>query len=208
MKFSNQTVFIILLATQFITACPSLDASKLETQRDLSEIVESEDVDPDKSALLIVRLEDGAEWVSGGDRIETTYPPASTSKIPHTLIALETGYVDGPDNFFVWDGTKRFVDVWNQDQTLSSAFEYSAVWVYQEITRGIGYETMTEWMDRFEYGNCNIGMPEDITTYWLVGPLETSARDQVQFLSKLGQPAFHRKSECQRVDRAPYSCPV
>ena len=65
-------------------------------------MVKSEGVAPEKAALLIVRLEDGAEWTSGGARIEAPYPPASTSKIPHTLIALETGYADGPDTVFKW----------------------------------------------------------------------------------------------------------
>lgn len=162
---------------------------------DISELVRSEGVDPATSALLIVRLEDGQEWVSGGSRIEARYPPASTSKIPHTLIALETGYANGPDTFFKWDGTLRFFDAWNQDQTLSSAYSISAVWVYQQIARELGHETMSHWIRQLEYGNQNIGSIDDLTTYWLRGPLEISAREQIQFLSKLATGALPVKPE-------------
>ena len=44
---------------------------------------------------------------------------------------------------------------------------------------------MSEWIQKFEYGNMNIGRPEDLTTYWLNGPLETSASDQINFLTKM-----------------------
>lgn len=186
LKFVKKVLFeqIIFLAS-FVIASSSLDGSQLTIQGDLSEVVQFAGVSPEKSALVIVRLEDSEEWVSGGPRTDTPYPPASTAKIPHTLIALETGYADGPDAYFEWDGEKRFLEVWNQDQTLLSAFKYSVVWVYQQITRDLGYETMSVWINQFGYGNQNIGSPEDIATYWLDGPLETSARDQVQFLSRL-----------------------
>ncbi|SCA64130.1 Beta-lactamase LCR-1 [Chlamydiales bacterium SCGC AG-110-P3] len=179
--FNWVRAFILTLAL-FVIAGSSLDGSELA---DLSEVVRSAGVSPETSALLIVRLEDGAQWVSGGSRIDTPYPPASTAKIPHTLIALEEEYANGPDAHFEWDGQERFLEVWNQDQTLSSAFKYSVVWVYQQITHDLGYETMSAWIDQFGYGNRNIGSTEDIATYWLDGPLETSARDQVEFLSRL-----------------------
>lgn len=184
--FNRARAFVLTLAL-FVTAGSSLDGSELTIQGDLSEVVRSAGVSPETSALLIVRLEDGAQWMSGGPRIDTPYPPASTAKIPHTLIALEEGYADGPYAYFEWDGQERFLEVWNQDQTLSSAFKYSVIWVYQQITRDLGYETMSAWIDQFGYGNRNIGSPEDIATYWLDGPLETSARGQVRFLSKLAR---------------------
>ena len=177
----------VLGAIFFLSAVFSLHASEWEGDSDLSAIVKSEGVDPNQSALLIVRPKDGAEWTSGGTRIETRFPPASTSKIPHTLIALETGYADGPDTLFKWDGVERAFDFWNRDQTLSSAYQYSAVWVYQQMTRTLGFDTMSGWISRLDYGNGSIGTPADLTTYWLVGPLETSAREQTDFLSRLAR---------------------
>ena len=41
--------------------------------------------------------------------------PASTFKIPNSVIALETGVVDDPDkDVFKWDGVKRSIEAWNQ----------------------------------------------------------------------------------------------
>lgn len=143
-------------------------------------------MDPARSALLVVRLDDGNEWQSNPARIGERFVPASTSKIPHTLIALETGYA-GPDKAFAWDGAQRAFAAWNQDQTLASAYRHSAVWVYQQIASDIGSETMGTWLTHFDYGNHDVGGPEDVTTYWLDGPLAISAREQVAFLTRLAR---------------------
>src|SRR6266403_112985 len=59
--------------------------------------------------------------------------PASTFKIPNSLIALETGVVGDPDkDVFKWDGVVRSIEGWNRDHTLRSAIAASAVPVYQE----------------------------------------------------------------------------
>jgi hypothetical protein len=41
--------------------------------------VEKAGVDPSRSAMLIVRLEDGATWSSGADRVDQRFVAASTS---------------------------------------------------------------------------------------------------------------------------------
>ena len=135
--------------------------------------------------MLVLHLGDGRRWQSNAARVDLRFVPASTSKIPHTLIALETGYAEGPDEFFAWDGIERGFDVWNQDQTLATAYARSAVWVYQRIAHDLGSETMESWLERFDYGNHDVGGPEDLTRYWLEGPLAISAREQVAFLAKL-----------------------
>ena len=65
--------------------------------------------------------------------------PASTFKIPNSVIALETAVVADPDkDVFKWDGVTRSIEAWNKDHTLRSAIAVSAVPVYQEIARRIG----------------------------------------------------------------------
>ncbi|WP_340054742.1 penicillin-binding transpeptidase domain-containing protein, partial [Pseudomonas sp. JAI120] len=77
--------------------------------------------------------------------------PASTFKIPNSLIALETGVVADPDkDVFAWDGVKRPIEAWNKDHTLRSAIAVSAVPVYQEIARRIGQERMQKYVDLFD----------------------------------------------------------
>lgn len=137
--------------------------------------------------MLVVRLDDGREWDSNPERVDERFVPASTSKIPHTLIALETGYANGPETLFPWDGEARTFPAWNQDQTLATAYARSAVWVYQQIARDLGYETMANWIERLGYGNADTGTPADLTRYWLDGPLAISAREQVDFLSRLAR---------------------
>lgn len=171
---------LVVLATVLCTAA----AAAIGDRSDLAEVVAAGGADPASSTLLVVRLSDGATWASNPERASRRFPPASTSKIVHTLIAIETGYAT-PDSAFAWDGTVRFVDAWNRDQTLASAFAVSAVWVYQRITADLGQATMAEWLDRLDYGNETVGNDADLTTYWLQGPLAISAREQVDFLARL-----------------------
>lgn len=147
--------------------------------------LQAEGIDPSTSTLVILRLEDEHVWSSGGARVHKRFTPASTSKIPHTLLAYETGAVTGPGERFSWDGQKRFVDSWNEDQDFASAFQRSTVWIYQIVVPRIGAQQLTAAFEAFGYGNADTGGPEAITRYWLEGPLEISAAEQVAFLSRL-----------------------
>ncbi len=110
--------------------------------------------------------------------------PASTYKIPNSLIALETGVVEDPDkDVFKWDGVKRSIEAWNRDHTMRSAIAASAVPVYQEIARRIGQERMQKYVDLFEYGNRNIG--GGIDQFWLTGDLRIDPVQQVDFVDRL-----------------------
>jgi beta-lactamase class D len=110
--------------------------------------------------------------------------PASTFKIPNSLIALETGVVADPDrDVFKWDGVVRSYPDWNRDHTLRSAIAASAVPVYQEIARRIGHERMQKFVDAFDYGNRDIGGPID--HFWLDGGLRISPLEQIGFLDRL-----------------------
>ncbi|MCH2075755.1 MAG: hypothetical protein MK180_02555 [Rhodobacteraceae bacterium] len=54
---------------------------------------------------------------------------------------------------------------WNRDQTLETAFQASAVWVYQALSRTAGQSTLSGALADFGYGNANIGAPDQLTTY-------------------------------------------
>ncbi|MCG8444852.1 MAG: hypothetical protein MI753_03935 [Hyphomicrobiales bacterium] len=179
-----RSVFALLLSAAMLGAVATSVAEADETAV-LLEIVESEDIDPSRAALLIRRLEDGTEWSLNVDRIDERFEPASSSKIPHTLIALETGLADDASSVFKWDGVQRSFDVWNRDQSLANAYKNSAVWVYQEIAAQLGEAAMAKWIKRFGYGNQDVGGPENLTSYWLRGPLQISAREQIAFLARL-----------------------
>jgi beta-lactamase class D len=166
----------------FLAACaPGIHTPSVQ---DLDSIVTAEGVDPAAATLVIIRLSDGMEWVVNAARAEVLYPPASTSKIPHSLIALETGLAV-PDTEFKWDGTPKLFKGWSQDQTLTTAYKRSAAWVFQDITAELGQAVMSDWLTRFDYGNHDIGSAADLTTYWLLGPLKISAQQQTDFLTAL-----------------------
>jgi beta-lactamase class D len=121
---------------------------------------------------------------SDKDRSGRAMLPASTFKIPNSLIALETGVVGDPDkDVFKWDGVTRSIEPWNRDHTLRSAIAASVVPVYQEIARRIGAERMQKYVDLFEYGNRDIG--GGIDQFWLTGNLRIDPVQQIDFVDRL-----------------------
>jgi len=177
----QHAVLAFLLSLIFnLAACQS---SELNT---FTPIFEAQGVEPEASTLIIKRVSDNKLWISNPKRADIRYIPASTSKMPHTLIALETGFAE-PDTLFEWDGRKRTFQSWNQNQTLTQAYQRSAIWVYQEIARSHGPETMHAWLSEFDYGNEDIGDGDSIDQYWLDGPLKISAHEQITFLTQLAE---------------------
>jgi beta-lactamase class D len=120
-------------------------------------------------------------------RAPERFLPASTFKIPNTLIALESGVATGPDFALAWDSVRAprqpwWPSVWAQGHTLRTALPASVVWYYQELARRTGPELMVEYLRRFNYGNADIG--GGIDQFWLTGDLRISADEQVDFLRR------------------------
>lgn len=139
--------------------------------------------------VIAIRKPDGTIAVSDPVRAAIGYLPASTFKIPNTLIASDLGVVSGADEKFVWDGEVHSLngkpfDAWNRDLTLRDAFSVSAIWVYQEIARRIGKERMAARLSALRYGNADIESAP-IDQFWLHGKLRISALEQIDFLDRL-----------------------
>lgn len=147
--------------------------------------IEAKGAVPETTTLVVKRLSDNKVWISNSNRATDRFIPASTSKIPHTLIALETE-IASPETLFKWDSQERTFDSWNQDQTFIMAYRRSAAWVYQNIAQELGPKVMSSWLKKFDYGNYDIGT-DNVTEYWLAGPLEISALEQVDFLTRLAK---------------------
>ena len=114
-------------------------------------------------------------------------PPASTFKLPHALIALETGVVADADNEVIkWDGVTYEYDEWNRDHTLRSAMKYSVVPAFRQIARRIGSERMQYFLDKFDYGNKDIGGAA-IDQFWMTGNLRITQIEQARFVERLQQ---------------------
>ena len=148
-----------------------------------------------RGTIVLERLSDGKRWVHDADRAATRFIPASTFKIPHTVFALHSGVVSGPQEVFRWDGTRRSIAAWNRDQNLGEALKNSAVPVYQQIARRIGVERMRALLEQAGYGNRETG--EQIDNFWLRGPLRISPDEQIGFLKRLyaRQLPFSRQAQ-------------
>ncbi len=138
----------------------------------------------DKSGVLgcfvLYHLNSDSMWVYNRARSDSGFLPASTFKIPNSLIALETGVLKNEHDTLRWDGVKRQVPTWNADQDMRRAIKYSTVWFYQEIARRVGAERMQQFVDSMHYGNADISGGIDL--FWLEGGLRITPREQIDFL--------------------------
>jgi beta-lactamase class D len=122
-------------------------------------------------------------------RAERRYIPASTFKIPNSLIGLSVGAVKSVDEVLPYKGDPQpFIKAWAKDMGLREAIALSNVPIYQELARRIGLDRMRDSVSKMDYGNKEIGNAVD--KFWLNGPLKISAVEQTQFLAKLTQDAL------------------
>jgi len=165
-------LFFILIA---FYGCP-----KSQSEIDLESLFIERNIE----GTIIISSLDGAQiFRAYPERAKQSFLPASTFKIPNTLIALEEGAISDADEILKWDGQVRFLDAWNQDQSLRTAFPISCVWFYQELARRVGPEKYLYHLKQLNYGNMLTG--PDVTRFWLDGDLRITAEEQIGMLKKL-----------------------
>ncbi len=145
---------------------------------------------PDSTAGTFVLYDAQSGVTTRYGRAAERRTPASTFKIFNSLVALDAGAVADEHEVVEWDGVERWLPVWNQDQTLETALQRSAVWVHQELARRAGRDTLQAALTREAYGNATIGEAAD--RFWLDGSLQVSADEQIAFLRRLraGETGF------------------
>jgi beta-lactamase class D len=132
--------------------------------------------------VIIAPLDGAPETVVGGAECDRRTLPASTFKVPHALIALDTGVVSDSTTM-KWDGTKQDFPVWEHDHTLDSAIKSSVVWFFQRAARSIGRDRELTHLRAFSYGSQTFSGPVD--RFWLNGELTISPREQIAFLKRM-----------------------
>jgi beta-lactamase class D len=145
--------------------------------------------DPDGGALRV--------WNPG--RAATRFIPASTFKIANSLIGLDCGAVKDVDEVLPYGGKPQMIKEWEKDAPLREAMKISSVPVYQELARRTGKERMAKGVAALDYGNMKTG--EVVDRFWLDGPLEISAVEQVRFLGKLLKDELPVKRETMKTVR-------
>ena len=104
---------------------------------------------------------------------DSAYSPASTFKVVHSLIALETGVVSDEKMAIQLDSAV----------TMETAFKNSIVPYYQEVARRIGRDTMQFWLDSLQYGNHTIG--KSIDSFWLNNTIKLTPDEQLGIMKRL-----------------------
>ena len=118
------------------------------------------------------------------ERAQEQFIPGSIFKIPNSAIALSEKIITNVDTvFYQHRGEKVFLPVWTNNMSLRDAMKHSNVPAFQQIAKTIELRKMQEYLNKFDYGNKNIGNTVD--EFWLEGPLKISALEQVKFLQKL-----------------------
>lgn len=149
------------------------------------------------ATIVILDLKKDKFYFYNKLRAKTPYLPASTFKIYNSLIGLSTGVVKNVDEvFFKYSGEKVFLPTWAKDESLRSAIKVSNLVAYKALARKIGLKNMQENIKKLSYGNEKIGTKVD--EFWLKGPLEISAFDQVKLLKKLVELKLPFKKQYQK----------
>ncbi|MDF2183097.1 class D beta-lactamase [Neptuniibacter sp. CAU 1671] len=133
------------------------------------------------------------------ERSKVRFVPASTFKIPNSLIGLSVGAVKSVDEILPYGGQEQPFDVWEKDMGLREAIAVSNVPIYQALARRIGLERMQASVAELGYGNADIGASVD--TFWLEGPLTISAQEQAVFLANLAQGTLPISDDIQKSVR-------
>ncbi|QYJ85721.1 class D beta-lactamase [Shewanella mesophila] len=148
-------------------------------------------------ALVLLNDSSGEQLTNNSVRSQQRYIPASTFKIPNSLLLLEAGLVKDEHTQFVWDGVKRDYSSWNRDHNFASAMKYSVVPIYQKLALALGEDKMSKGVRLLNYGNKDISGGLD--SFWLDGELAISATEQVQFLQRLYHNQLPVSERSQRI---------
>jgi beta-lactamase class D len=170
-KFKTISILIFIFFSVGIVKAEDDSFAKLFSERSV------------EGTIIISSLDGKTEYLHNKTRSEKRFLPASTFKIPNTLIALDEGAVVDEKEIIKWDGKDKGWSAWNKDQSIETAFPISCVWFYQELAKRVGNSNYLVHLNKVHYGNKMTG--SDVSTFWLEGDLKISAREQIDFLKKL-----------------------
>ncbi|PWJ43010.1 class D beta-lactamase [Sediminitomix flava] len=181
MRFS----FLVLFVLPFFS-CSHENTNEQSNEIIVTKFQELLDSAKLEGAILIYDLDQNKYYTSDSEKAKIGSLPASTFKIPNSIIALETGVVENDSTLFKWNGEKRAMKIWEQDLIFRNAFHYSCVPCYQEIAREIGVKRMNEYLDKLDYGNMEVDS-SNIDLFWLRGNSKISPFQQIDFLKRFYQ---------------------
>ncbi|MEW9807871.1 class D beta-lactamase [Mesorhizobium sp. ZMM04-5] len=118
-------------------------------------------------------------------------PPASTFKIPISLMGYDAGFLQdatAPRLPFK-QGYPDWRESWRTDIDPTSWMRESVVWYSQQFTQALGKEAFARYVEAFDYGNHDVsgdrGKDNGLTRSWLSSSLRISPLEQVGFLARV-----------------------
>ncbi len=148
---------------------------------DFNDLEKDEYID---GVILIYDLNKNTYYSNDFNSAKIGHIPASTFKIPHSLIALELNIVENENTILKWNGKKRAYKLWQQDLTFKQAFHYSCVPCYKEIANKVNVGRMNEFISKFNYGKMDVHR-DNIDDFWLRGSSKINQFEQIDFLKRL-----------------------
>ena len=142
-----------------------------------------------KGCFLLYNLKTSTYEKTIGETCQQRFPACSTFKVPLAVMAFDSKILKDEKQTLKWDGEKRWLETWNQDQNAVSWMTHSVVWFSQRLTPELGEKRFQKYLKDFQYGNQDIST--GITDAWLERPnnpegsLAINAYEQVEFMKKL-----------------------
>ena len=137
-----------------------------------------------EGAILVFDDSKGMWYTNDSSKIHEGHIPASTFKIPNSIVALELGIIDNDSTMIYWDTEPRRLKAWEEDLIFREAFHRSCVPCYQEIARIAGVKNMKEQLTKMEYPQM-VFDTGDVDNFWLVGESRISPKEQLLFLKSV-----------------------
>jgi len=123
----------------------------------------------------------------------TRVTPASTFKIPHALIALDSGAISGPGEVMNYTGGSNAPYSARRAQTLGSGIQFPVAWYFQESAKRVGADKEASYLGKLNYGNRDSS--SGLTTFWLGGSLQITPDEQMRFLQDFFEGRLPIKAE-------------
>jgi beta-lactamase class D len=150
--------------------------------KELPELNQALDAERVTGTIALFDTQESVLACSNVKKCQEAVLPASTFKIPHSMVAFETGAVESPDTVIPWDHQSYSNEDWNQDLKFRDAFRLSCVPCYRNIARKVGAAGEQEWLNKLGYGNRDMSGQADM--FWLHGGLRISPLEQIDFLRR------------------------
>ncbi len=174
-------LIVITIFLLFLSCKQQQNTKKLILSSELQTILNASEVN---GAILIFDFYENKYYSNNFKEARKSVIPASTFKIVHSIIGLETNILESEATIFKWKGEKREFPIWEKDLTLKEAFQKSCVPCYQELARKIGTKQMSQYLSKLNFGEMKVN-DETIDNFWLVGQSKINSFQQIDFLKRL-----------------------